>query len=79
MSKFFHLFTLVLCCVLASGADVTESIAETVNEYIKDLSTEEITEKIEFHYKLLGLIDDNGDWVHQYFKTCPSGAALFPR
>ena len=77
MSRLFLL--LVLFGVSASGSDVIGSIAETVNEYIKNLRTEQITDKLEFHYKILGLIDGNGDWVHQYFKTGQNGVALFPR
>ena len=78
MSRLIYIFVMIYC-IFPSGADVAQSIAQTINDYIKDLSNEEITEKIEFHYKLLGLIDNNGEWVHYYFNTYPNGFNLFPR
>ena len=78
MSRLIYIFVMIYC-IFPSGADVAQSIAQTINDYIKDLSNEEITEKIEFHYKLLGLIDTNGDWVHYYFNSYPNGLNLFPR
>ena len=77
MSRLTYIF--VVYCIFPTDADVAEKIAQTINDYIKDLTNEQITEKIEFHYKLLGLIDNKGDWVHYYFKTYPNGFNLFPR
>ena len=77
MSKFFYLLTLTVH--LSSCTLVTDDIADTVNEYVKDLSPAQITEKIEYHYKLLGLMNSTGEWVHYYFYTYPNGINLFPR
>ena len=77
MSKFFYLLTLTVH--LSSCTLVTDEIADTVNEYVKDLSPAQITEKIEYHYKLLGLMNSTGEWVHFYFNTYPNGFSLFPR
>ena len=77
MSKFFYLLTLTVH--LSSCTLVTDEIADTVNEYVKDLSPAQITEKIEYHYKLLGLMNSTGEWVHFYFNTYPNGLTLFPR
>ena len=77
MSKFFYLLTLTVH--LSSCTLVTDEIADTVNEYVKDLSPAQITEKIEYHYKLLGLMNSTGEWVHYYFYTYPNGINLFPR
>ena len=78
MSKFFYL--LILHTIhLSSCIRVTNDIADAVNEYVKDLSPAQITEKIEYHYKLLGLMNSTGEWVHFYFNTYPNGFSLFPR
>ena len=77
MSKFLYLLTLTVH--LSSCTLVTDEIADTVNEYVKDLSPAQITEKIEYHYKLLGLMNSTGEWVHYYFYTYPNGINLFPR
>ena len=69
-----YLVLLLPCLVTAS---VIDNIAVTVNEYIMNMTTSEITEKIELHFQLLGLIDSNGRWVHYYFDT--NGDIMFPR
>ena len=58
---------------------MTNDIADAVNEYVKDLSPAQITEKIEYDYKLLGLMNSTGEWMHFYFNTYPNGFTLFPR
>ena len=69
-----YLVLLLPCLVTAS---VIDNIAVTVNEYIMNMTTSEITEKIELHFQLLGLIDSIGRWVHYYFDT--NGDIMFPR
>ena len=71
-----YLVLLLPCLVTAS---VIDNIAVTVNEYIMNMTTSEITEKIELHFQLLGLIDSNGRWVHYYFDTNGNGDIMFPR
>ena len=73
-SSYLVLVLLLPCLVTAS---VIDNIAVTVNEYIMNMTTSEITEKIELHFQLLGLIDSNGRWVHYYFDT--NGDIMFPR
>ena len=76
--KFLILFYLTcLPCVLS--LTVTDNIVRAVTDQISDLSTSEITEKIELHYKLLGLIDNKGRWVHKYFNKYSNGCPSFPR
>ena len=67
----------VINCVTSST--VTNDVADIVNKYLEDLTVAQISEKIEFHYKVLGLINSNGEWVHYYFNTHPNGISLFPR
>ena len=67
----------VINCV--TSFTVTNDVAEIVNKYLEDLTVAQISEKIEFHYKVLGLINSNGEWVHYYFNTYPNGISLFPR
>ena len=67
----------VINCVTSST--VTNDVAEIVNQYLEDLTVAQISERIEFHYKVLGLINSNGEWVHYYFNTHPNGISLFPR
>lgn len=76
MLKIF-LYLSYLQCVLTST--ITDGITQAVNGHLKDLSPSEISEKIQLHYQLLGLLDTNGDWVHYYFKIFPNGISLFPR
>ena len=76
--KFGLLFYLTcLPCVLSLA--VTDNIVRAITDQISDLSSSQITEKIEFHYKLLGLIDNKGRWVHRYFKKYSDGYPSFPR
>ena len=72
-----YLVLLLPCLVTVVTASVIDNIAVTVNEYIMNMTTSEITEKIELHFQLLGLIDSNGRWVHYYFDT--NGDIMFPR
>ena len=72
-----YLVLLLPCLVTVLTASVIDKIAVTVNEYIMNMTTSEITEKIELHFQLLGLIDSNGRWVHYYFDT--NGDIMFPR
>ena len=58
---------------------VTDNIARAVTHQITHLSPGQISEKIELHYRLLGLIDTKGRWVHQYFQKCSHGTPCFPR
>ena len=76
MSRLIYLAGVINCI---TSSTVTNDIAEIVNEYIEDLTVAQISEKIEFHYKVLGLINSNGEWVHYYFNTYPNGVSLFPK
>ena len=67
----------VINCVTSST--VSNDVANIVNTFIEELTVAQISEKIEFHYKTLGLINNTGDWVHYYFNTHPNGVYLFPR
>ena len=78
MSKLIYL-ALAGVINFVTSSTVTTDVAETVNTLIEDLTVAQISEKIEFHYKLLGLINSNGEWVHFYFNTHPNGISLFPR
>ena len=78
MSKLIYL-ALAGVINFVTSSTVTNEIAEIVNTFIEDLTVAQISEKIEFHYKLLGLINSNGEWVHFYFNTHPNGISLFPR
>jgi len=70
-------FLFLLCLESVFASTITEDIARIVRGYVEDLTPGEITEKIELHYQLLGLMDDNGDWVHDYFKAFPNPAGLY--
>ena len=76
MSRLIYLAVIINC---VTSSTVTNDVAEIVNEYIEDLTLAQISETIEFHYKILGLINSNGEWVHYYFNTHPNGINLFPR
>ena len=70
---------IILCIILANGNtdEITDSIAEVINRYVKDLSNNDIRQNILHHYRLLGLIDANGQWVHHDLKRLSS--SLTPR
>ena len=70
-------FLFLLCLQSVFAFNITEDIARIVRGYVEDLTPGEIIEKIELHYQLLGLMDDNGDWVHDYFKAFPNPAGLY--
>ena len=76
MSRLIYLAGVINCI---TSATVTNDVAEIVNEFIEDLTVAQISEKIEFHYKVIGLINSNGEWVHYYFNTHPNGVFLFPK
>ena len=76
MSRLIYLVGVINC---VTSSTVTNDIGEIVNTFIEDLTVAQISEKIEFHYKVLGLINSTGDWVHSYFNTYPNGIILFPR
>ena len=76
MLRLIYLAVVINCI---TSLTVTNDIAEIVNEYIEDLTLAQISKTIEFHYKILGLINSNGEWVHSYFNTYPCGINLFPR
>ena len=76
MSRLIYLAVVINCSM---SSTVTNDVAEIVNNYIEDLTPSQISEAIEFHYKILGLINSNGEWVHSYFNTHPNGISLFPR
>ena len=56
---------------------ITDIIAQTVNNYVKDLSPGSVREKVVFHYKLLGLMDSQERWVDQRLNELNSN--LLPR
>ena len=67
MVVMFKLFYLTcLPCVLSLS--FTDKIVRAITDQITDLSSRQISQKIELHYKLLGLIDNKGRWVHRYFQ-----------
>ena len=76
MSKLIYLAVVINCI---TSSTVTNDVARIVNTFIEDLTVAQISEKIEFHYKILGLINSNGEWVHFYFNTDSNGYSLFPR
>ena len=59
--------------------DITKTITKTVNKFLKEVTRENIVEKMELHYKVLGLMDSDGKWVHKYFKTGSNGEYFLPR
>ena len=75
ISKLFYLTG--LACVLSLS--VTDKIVRVLTDQISHLTTRQISEKMELHYKLLGLLDSRGRWVHHYFKKFSNGRPLFPR
>ena len=82
MVRFVYLISFLASAVLSrtnKKNDVSKSIAETVNEFLKDLTPENIIEKMELHYKVLGLMDSDGEWVHRYFKSGSKGDYFLPR
>ena len=79
MSKLiqFLIFHSFLSSKAISNKEVSNEIAQIVKQRLIDLTPGQITEKIELHYKILGLIKNDGEWVHYYFDT--HGHNLFPR
>ena len=75
MLSLFYLTSLP--CVLSLC--VTDNIVKAVTYKISALTPSQISEKIELHYRLLGLIDNKGRWVHPYFKKYSNGRPSFPR
>ena len=75
----FYLINIVCITITMISADtlITHIIAETVNNYVKDLSGGDIRERVEFHYKLLGLMGPDQRWVHQDLNKLNSN--LLPR
>ena len=67
------------CLPSVLSLSVTDKIARVVTDQITDLSTRQISENIQLHYRLLGLMDNRGRWVHQYFKKFSNGRPCFPR
>jgi len=59
--------------------DIPKRIAETVNEFLKDVPQEFIVEQMELHYKVLGLMDSKGQWVHWYFNLESNEQYFLPR
>ena len=59
--------------------NITETITKRVNKFLKEVTQESIVEKMELHYKVLGLMDSDGDWVSKYFKTGSNGQYFLPR
>merc|ERR1711881_500272 len=59
--------------------DIAITIAEKVNEFLEDITPEKIVEKMELHYKVLGLMDSDGEWVHNYFKSVAKKQYFLPR
>ena len=75
MFVIFKLFYLT-CLPYLLSLRVTDNIVRAITDQITDLSTSQITERIDLHYKLLGLMDKKGSWVHPYFNKFPTS---FPR
>ena len=78
MVVLFQLFYLT-CIPCIFSLSVTDNIVRVITDQITALTPRQITEKIELHYRLLGLIDDNGKWVDDYFEKYSNGTPCFPR
>ena len=46
---------------------ITNSIAQEVNKYLLDMSSENITSKMKKHYQTMKLMNKSDAWVHPYF------------
>ena len=77
--NFIPFFAFLVLAIANQTSNITKSIAETLNEFLKEVSPENIIEKMVLHYKLLGLMDSNGEWVHNYFKTGSNGQYFLPK
>ena len=58
---FVSLLVFPVCIEASQKMDSIKSIAETVNGFLMELTPENIIEKIELHYKVLGLMDSGGE------------------
>ena len=76
---FVSILVFPVCSEASQKMDSIKSIAETVNGFLMELTPENIIEKIELHYKVLGLMDSGGEWVHRYFKSGSNGHYFLPR
>ena len=79
MSRLIYLHYLAFGINCVTSSTVSKDVASIVNTFIEDLTVDQISEKIEFHYRVLGLINNNGEWDHFYFKKHQNGIRLFPR